>query len=81
MVRHDVGVAGTASSLPSDRQADLLDLNDPEPAPTGAAPPPAGGNNGMQDLLGDALATVTCMLRLFTCNMDRADQYASKHHT
>ena len=72
--------AGTASSVRPDGQAaaaqahqqdllgDLLDLNDPEPAPTGAAPPPAGGNNGMQDLLGDAQATAVSMcLRLCCC--------------
>ena len=58
-------MAGTASSVRPDGQAaaaqahqqdllgDLLDLNDPEPAPSGAAPPTSTGNNGMQDLLGD----------------------------
>lgn len=56
-------VTGTASSVRPDGQAaaaqaaqqdllgDLLDLNDPEPAPAAAAPPPAN-NNSVQDLLG-----------------------------
>ena len=68
-------VTGTASSVRPDGQAaaaqahqqdllgDLLDLNDPEPAPASAAPPSATGNNGVQDLLGQhsSLACLLCL--------------------
>ena len=58
-----VDVTGTASSVRPDGQAaaaqatqqdllgDLLDLNDPEPAPVAGAPA-AASNNSVQDLLG-----------------------------
>ncbi|DBB17838.1 TPA: hypothetical protein ACH3X3_002858 [Trebouxia sp. C0006] len=65
VVPSDQGQApGTASSVRPDGQAaaaqahqqdllgDLLDLNDPEPAPAATAQPPASSNNGVQDLLG-----------------------------
>ena len=68
-------VAGTTSSVRPDGQAaaaqahqqdllgDLLDLNDPEPAPASAAPPSASSNNGVQDLLGQhsCLACLVCL--------------------
>ena len=66
-------VTGTASSVRPDGQAaaaqaaqqdllgDLLDLNDPEPAPAAAAPPSAS-NNSVQDLLG-----LSCLPHVIVC--------------
>ena len=68
-----VYLPGTASSVRPDGQAaaaqahqqdllgDLLDLNDPEPAPAATAQPPASSNNGVQDLLGGS-ACIVCKL-------------------
>lgn len=65
---HGVDVLGTASSVRPDGQAaaaqatqqdllgDLLDLNDPEPAPVAGAPA-AASNNSVQDLLGQFCPT------------------------
>ena len=59
-VRPD-GQAASAQAHQQDLLGDLLDLNDPEPAPAAAAPPPAASNNGVQDLLGGS-ACITCKL-------------------
>ncbi len=59
-VRPD-GQAAAAQAHQQDLLGDLLDLNDPEPAPAAAAPPSAASNNGVQDLLG-ASACITCKL-------------------
>ena len=49
-VRPD-GQAAAAQAAQQDLLGDLLDLNDPEPAPANAAPA-AASNNSVQDLLG-----------------------------
>lgn len=64
-VRPD-GQAAAAQAHQQDLLGDLLDLNDPEPAPVAAAPPSASGNNGVQDLLGQhsLLACLLCLCGL-----------------
>ncbi len=59
-VRPD-GQAAAAQAHQQDLLGDLLDLNDPEPAPAATAQPPASSNNGVQDLLGGS-ACITCKL-------------------
>lgn len=52
-VRPD-GQAAAAQAAQQDLLGDLLDLNDPEPAPA-AGGPAAASNNSVQDLLGQYL--------------------------
>ena len=54
-VRPD-GQAAAAQAAQQDLLGDLLDLNDPEPAPAAGAPA-AASNNAVQDLLGQYLST------------------------
>ena len=56
-VRPD-GQAAAAQAAQQDLLGDLLDLNDPEPAPAAGAPA-AASNNSVQDLLGQYLFSIT----------------------
>ena len=68
------GQAAAAQATQQDLLGDLLDLNEPEPAPAAAAPPPATSNNSVQDLLGWSPSFASYLLQVH-----RASTWHCKH--